>query len=211
MGSLRRIPVIGLAGGIGSGKSTVARMLGELGCVVSDSDGEARAALQREAVRSRVLERWGAGVLAGDGTVDRGAVARIVFGDPAERAWLESVIHPLLKATREALRAEAERDGATGFVIDAPLLFEAGLDGECDGVIFVDCPLEERVRRVRGSRGWDGAELERREKAQLPLDEKRRRSDYFVRNADDPDALRAGVREVFDQIRRNAAFPPSPR
>jgi dephospho-CoA kinase len=211
MGSLRQIPVIGLAGGIGSGKSTVARILGELGCVVSDSDGEARAALQREPVRSRVVERWGAGVLSGDGAVDRGAVARIVFADAGERAWLESLIHPLLKATREALRAEAARGGATGFVIDAPLLFEAGLDGECDAVIFVDCPREARLSRVRASRAWDGAELERREKAQLPLDEKRRRSDYFVRNADDPDALRAGVREVFDQIRRNPAFPPSPR
>lgn len=202
MKSGRRIPVIGLAGGVGSGKSSVARELQTLGCVVSDSDAEAKACLRRPGVRSMLVERWGGGILGADGEVDRSSVARIVFGDAAERIWLESVVHPLLRETREALLDRAEADGATGFVIDAPLLFEAGLDAECDAVIFVDCPRDERLRRVSASRGWDGAELDRREKAQLGLDEKRRRSDYFVRNAGGPQTMRVDVREVFDQIRR---------
>lgn len=202
MSSGRRLPVIGLAGGVGSGKSSVARELQTLGCVVSDSDTEAKACLLRPAVRSMLVERWGEGVLGPDGEVDRSSVARIVFGDASERAWLESVIHPLLKEMREGLLDLAETDGAKGFVIDAPLLFEAGLDAECDAVIFVDCPREVRLRRVSASRGWDAAELDRREKAQLGLDEKRRRSDYFVRNAGDPETMRVDVREVFDQIRR---------
>jgi len=197
--------VIGLAGGIGSGKSTVARLLAELGCVVSDSDAEAKACLGRPEVRAALVGRWGDRVLGADGAVDRGAVARIVFVDPGERAWLESVIHPLLRGVRESARRAAAEAGAAGFVIDAPLLFEAGLDGECDAVIFVECPRAERLRRVASSRGWDESELSRREKAQWPLDEKRRRSDYFVQNAGDPDALRAGVREILDQIRLKAA------
>ncbi|USN99981.1 MAG: dephospho-CoA kinase [Phycisphaeraceae bacterium] len=200
--SRARVPVIGLAGGIGSGKSTVARFLADLGCVVSDSDSEAKACLQQVPVKGLLVERWGGGVVEADGTVSRSAVAKIVFADEEERVWLESVIHPRLKSTRVALYERAVQEGAAGFVIDAPLLFEAGLHAECDAVIFVDCPRAERLRRVSGSRGWDEAELERREKAQLDLDEKRRRSDYLVRNAGDPDALRAGVREAFDQIRR---------
>jgi dephospho-CoA kinase len=196
------IPVIGIVGGIGSGKSTVARVFASLGCVVSDSDTDAKGLLETPNVRGLLVERWGEGVLGGEGTIDRASVGRVVFGDPAERKWLESVIHPRLHAMRADRLAEAVRAGAAGFVIDAPLLFEAGLEGECDAVVFVECPREERLRRVMESRGWDADELERREKAQWPLDEKRRRSDYSVINAGDRASMEAGVREVFDQIRR---------
>ncbi len=196
------IPVIGIAGGIGSGKSTVARAFAALGCVVSDSDTEAKALLDDPEVQGLLVDRWGSGVLDGGGKADRRAIGRIVFEDADERRWLESVIHPRLRAGREALLATAIAGGATGFVIDAPLLFEAGLDAECDAVVFVECPRDERLRRVMESRGWDADELARREKAQWPLDEKRRRSDYSVTNAGDRASMEAGVREVFDQIRR---------
>lgn len=196
------IPVIGIVGGIGSGKSTVARVFASLGCVVSDSDTDAKGLLETPEVRGLLVGRWGEGVLSGEGAIDRVSVGRIVFGDPAEREWLESVIHPRLHAMRADRLAEAVRAGAAGFVIDAPLLFEAGLEGDCDAVVFVECPREERLRRVMESRGWDADELERREKAQWPLDEKRRRSDYSVINAGDRASMEAGVREVFDQIRR---------
>jgi len=199
------VPVIGLAGGIGAGKSAVARALERLGCVVSDSDTEAKAMLDEPEVRGLLTTRWGGDILDTDGKVDRRAVARVVFSSEAERVWLESVIHPRLHDRRAELRKQAQADGAPGFVIDAPLLFEAGLDAECDAVIFVDCPREERLRRVREGRGWDDAELARREKAQMPLDEKRQRSDYLVRNADDPAALEAEVREAFRHIRRDFA------
>ncbi len=198
------IPVIGLAGGIGSGKSTVARFLEGLGCVVSDSDAEAKACLRDPEVRGLLVARWGSGVLDRGGEIDRSAVARIVFNDEGERAWLESVIHPRLERTRRSKFERAAASGAAGLVIDAPLLFEAGLDKGCDAVIFVDCPRSERLRRVRESRGWDESELDRREKAQMPLDEKRRRSDYVVLNTGDPDDLETGVREAFEQIRRGS-------
>lgn len=196
------MPVIGIVGGIGSGKSTVARVLEKLGCKISDSDAEAKALLLVPEIRGLLTSRWGDGVLNEAGEIDRAAIGRVVFADEAEREWLESVIHPRLHAMRADLRAKSEQSGAKGFVIDAPLLFEAGLESECDAVVFVECPQKERLRRVMEYRGWDADELARREKTQLPLDEKRRRSDYLVINAGDRVSMEARVREVFDQIRR---------
>lgn len=204
-GGVGRMPVIGLAGGIGSGKSAVARVLEGFGCVVSDSDAEARAMLDDADILEKITTRWGDKIIGVDGRVDRGAIARVVFSEESERDWLESVIHPRLHARRAERRLEAERSGAAGFVIDAPLLFEAGLEDECDAVIFVDCSRAERLRRVRESRGWEEGELARREKAQMALDDKRRRSDYVVRNAGDLAALEAGVREAFRHIRRDTS------
>jgi len=197
-----RMPVVGIVGGIGSGKSTVARVFEDLGCVISDSDAEAKAMLFDPEIRGLLTNRWGDGVLDGAGEIDRAEIGRVVFADEAEREWLESVIHPRLHSMRADLRLLAAQSGATGFVIDAPLLFEAGLESECDAVIFVECPQKERLRRVMESRGWDADELARREKTQLPLDEKRQRSDYLVINAGDRVSMEARVREVFDQIRR---------
>ena len=121
------IPVIGLAGGIGSGKSTVARVFASLGCVVSDSDRAGDAALRRPEVVGAIRERWGDGVIGDDGAPDKHAIAGRVFGDADERAWLESLVHPIIHEQRVALveRVRRERD-ARGVVIDAPLLFEAG-------------------------------------------------------------------------------------
>ena len=99
-------------------------------------------------------------------------------------------------------------------VIDAPLLFEAGLDRECDAVVFVEAPLAVRQDRVRETRGWDAEELARREKVQLPLDEKRKRSDYEVVNIADADRLRSEARRILDQIlalrRGNGSGNPGP-
>ncbi len=192
--------VIGLAGGIGAGKSEVARLLAELGCVVVDSDVQARAALERPEVKETLRNWWGDRVLAPDGRVDRSAIASIVFKDPAQRERLEGLIHPLIKQRRAELVARAASASAPGVVVDAPLLFEAGVDAECDAVIFVEAPREVRLRRVREARGWDEAELARREASQMPLEEKRRRSSAVVVNDGDTVALRARVRDAFARL-----------
>lgn len=195
--------VIGLVGGIGAGKSEVARILGELGCVVSDSDAQARAALDEPHVRDQLIAWWGKDILAPDGRVDRAAVAKLVFDKPRERQRLEGLIHPRVRAARRDAHDRAEQTGAPAVVIDAPLLFEADVDRECDAVIFVEAPVGQRRARVRASRGWDDTELERRESAQLSLEEKRTRSDYVVLNDSDLTALRDRVKEVFERIRWN--------
>lgn len=192
-------PVIGIAGGIGSGKSTVARAFEQLGCLVLDSDAEAKRALERTEVRDELVRWWGPGVLDADGGIDRRRVAQIVFADAAERRRLEGLIHPLVKKTRR--EAIAMATGRPGVVIDAPLLFEAGLEGECDEVVFVEASRAVRLARVLRSRGWDEAEFDRREAAQMPLDEKRRRCRFVIENEDDEPRVEE-ARAVLEAVRR---------
>ncbi|MFO0835627.1 MAG: dephospho-CoA kinase [Phycisphaerales bacterium] len=193
--------VIGLVGGIGSGKSTVAAEIArQAGGIVIDSDKEAKAALDRPDVRDQLIAWWGRGVMGKDGRIDRGQVADIVFRRPEERARLEGLVHPIVRSTRAQAIERARAAGAGVAIIDAPLLFEAGVDRECDLVLYVDAPLEARVGRVKATRGWDAAELERREKAQLPLEEKRQRSDDVVVNDGEPGSLPGRVADLLQRI-----------
>lgn len=192
--------VIGLAGGIGSGKSRVAAMFGELGCVVLDSDRDARAALERPEVRAQIRRWWGEEVVASDGQLDRSRIAAIIFKDERERHRLEALVHPLVKASREEMVRQAAKAGAPAVVVDAPLLFEAGVNKECDAVVFVESPLAARLERVRATRGWGPEELERRERAQWGLDVKRRLADHVLVNDSGADELRARVQALFREI-----------
>ncbi len=191
--------VIGLVGGIGSGKSEVARVLADEGCVVIDSDAEARRLIQSTSVRDTLVSWWGDEILAEDGTVDRKKVAQIVFSDPEERKRLEGLLHPLIHEARQ--RKIRENADVPAIVIDAPLLYEAGVDRECDAVIFVDAPREVRLARVREHRGWDEDELARREVSQMTIEEKRRRADVVIRNDASLEELRRRVRRVFSDLR----------
>jgi dephospho-CoA kinase len=194
-----RKPIIGLAGGIGSGKSTVARMLADLGCVVADSDTMAKDALRQPDVRSTLIAWWGDGILDETGELDRSRVASIVFSNQPERQRLESLIHPRVEARRRELFASAPAD-APALVIDAPLIYEAGVDRECDAVIFVEADPAVRLARVQTSRSWDERELRRREESQLPLDVKRSRAEYTVVNNGDLADLADRVREALKAI-----------
>ncbi len=162
------------------------------------SDREGRAALRDAGIKSVLRSWWGDAILDASGVVDRGAVARIVFGDPAEKKRLEGLVHPWIEARRQALFAAAP-PGTPAFVIDAPLLFEAGIDRECDAVIFVDAPRPCRVARV-SSREWGEDELARREEFQLPLDDKRLKADHILRNDGDLSDLEAQVRATLSDI-----------
>ena len=201
------IAVIGLAGGIGAGKSEVARAFLSLGCVVVDSDAEARRALDRDDVRARLVEWWGSGVVGEDGRVDRGRVAEIVFASVAERERLEALVHPIVRSKRSDLIARAREAGARAAVIDAPLLFEAGVDAECDAVVWVEASRRTRLERVARSRNWDEAELERREKAQWPIERKRSKCRYEVLNESDG-SVRDRVEAVLVRILEDLGSGP---
>jgi dephospho-CoA kinase len=199
-------PIIGIAGGIGSGKSFVAKLFGELGCLVLSADDQVRVAYTNPAVRDTLKQWWGPGVINGKGQVDRRAVAQRVFEKPEERRRLEALIHPRVAALRDAAMEAAAADArVVAFVWDIPLLFEVGLDARCDAVVFVDAPWDERLRRVRETRGWDEAELRRRENLQLGLDNKRRMSNDIVRNTADVGFARKQVQAILSRILRERA------
>jgi len=190
-------PVIGLLGGIGSGKSAVAGILDSLGCVVSDADRHVHEVLADPAVLSRLRERWGSTVLDARGGADRAAIASIVFEDDAERRWLEEIVHPLVSSMREELFAAGP--DAPAHVIDAPLIIEAGLADECDLLVFIDTPLGVRRDRVSRTRGWDPEELDRRERAQASVAEKKAAADVILHNLEDESALRAEVARMLSE------------
>ena len=176
--------VIGIAGGIGAGKSAVAKAFADVGCMVVDYDALAAEALHRPEIRDTLVQWWGNRIVDSSGEIDKREVARIVFEDDNERRRLENLIHPLIRRSRSEMMAEAQRRDppAPAVIVDAPLLYEAGLDRECDAVVFVDAPESVRQDRVRRTRGWDPAELARREASQWPLDRKRALSRFIVEN-----------------------------
>jgi dephospho-CoA kinase len=194
-------PIIGLAGGIGSGKSTIAGLFGEMGCLVLSADDAVRDAYRDPAVKSTLRTWWGNRVFDSYGEFDRRALARIVFENPDEKRRLEGLIHPIVAAKRQgAMEAAAGDAQVLAFVWDIPLLFEVGLDRQCDAIVFVDAPFEQRLRRVQATRGWDENELRRREKLQRPLDNKREMSNYIVQNTADVGFARKQVRDVLCAI-----------
>jgi len=199
------IPIIGITGGIGSGKSHVARLFGELGCAVIDSDAQVHAAYRDPAVLQELRQWWGDEVLKADGTINRAAVAKRVFGDPRQRQRLEALVHPIVERARNREMLDVV-DSASGgaqplaFVWDTPLLFEAGLREKCDAVVFVDAPRAVRLDRVAKTRGWGPEELARRENSQWPLDKKKNLSDDVIRNAAEAEDPRSQVRQVLSRI-----------
>lgn len=195
-------PIIGIVGGIGSGKSFVARIFGELGCLVIDSDELVRQAYERPGVRRQLIAWWGDEVILADGTINRLLLARRIFNNPAEKQRLERLLHPLANEMRDQIMFRSVNDAQVlAFVWDTPLLIETGLYRQCDAVVYVDTPYEQRLKRVTESRNWDRDELEHREKLQHPLDKKRQIADHVIRNtADDADVIRGQVREVLSRI-----------
>ncbi len=192
-------PIIGITGGIGDGKSTVARILSELGCFVVDSDDLARQALLDPNLVETLVQWWGREILDPQRQIDRRAVAKIVFTRPAERKRLESLVHPWIEKRRLAMFATAP-NAAPALVIDAPLLVEAGIDEQCDAVVFVDADRSTRLNRLAQNRGWSDQELNQREESQLPLDAKRTRADYVVDNDGDLSSLTGQVRRTLHEI-----------
>lgn len=201
---------VGLTGGIGSGKSTVGGRLRERGAVVVDADQLARAAVcpGSEALR-RVVARFGDGILAPDGQLDRRALGRVVFDDPEARRALEQIIHPEVARLAAQAAEDALASGAPLFVYDVPLLFENDLSGQFDCVVVVYARLETRRRRLLDRDPLSEAELDARIRSQLPLEDKAARADHVIDN-DGPlaDTL-AAVDALFDHLMA-AATPAEP-
>ncbi|HUZ21669.1 MAG TPA: dephospho-CoA kinase [Acidimicrobiales bacterium] len=183
--------VVGCTGGIGSGKSTVAALLGERGAVVVDADAIARAALEpSEAAFAAVVERFGPAIVGEDGRLDRSGLAELVFRDPIARADLEAIVHPVVRRAI-ADRLEAERAGERVVVLDVPLLVETGGKQRygVDAVLVVDAPEHLAVERLVSSRRMTREAARARAAAQVPRAERLRAADYVIVNIGSLDEL----------------------
>ncbi len=195
--------VIGLVGGIASGKSTVAAELAKLGAVALDADRAAHVALDLPEVQQKLVERWGKEILAESGKTDRQAVAERVFnptkiGNP-ELGFLERQIHPGIRQLFEKQLADLAKQGQKFAVVDAPLLLEAGWGDMCDSIVYIESSEADRTARIN-PRNWSSDEISRREQAQMPIDEKKRQSTHTIRNLGSPEQLRAEVRSFWEAI-----------
>ncbi len=179
----------------------MADILAVLGAGVINADDLNHKVLHFDEVRQQIQKWWGRDTYDEEGLLDRQRLAEIVFNDPAKRKKLEGLTHPRVNELRDQRRNELEADERIrAIVLDIPLLFEVGQDSLCDQVIFVDVDENARIQWAAKQRGWDAAELRRRENLQTPLDIKRERSDHIVENKSDINTLRQRVASVYRQI-----------
>ena len=175
--------VIGILGGMGSGKSTVSAMFEKLGATLIDADRLAHEVLREPQIARKIRDTWGPGVLM-DGTVDRKKLAEAVFSSQREIERLNAIVHPpVVGSIKETIARSRDTGKPDVVVVDAPLLMEAGLDEICDVLVFVEAGPEARKSRVLAGKGLPEAELERREKFQISLDKKGRKAHYTIDNS----------------------------
>ena len=182
-------PVVGLVGGIGSGKSAVAGWVAQhASVVVLDGDEAGHRALEDPGTRDRVLARFPGAAMDADGAIDRGALAGLVFGDSdtarAGRADLEAILHPMIRQSlQEDIELHRLAGEADAILLDAAVLFEAGWDDLCDQVVYVDVPEPQRLARVSATRGWDESHYRARQASQWPLARKQAAANSTLDNS----------------------------
>jgi dephospho-CoA kinase len=173
--------LVGLTGNIGSGKSTVAQLLGERGATIIDADVLARRAVELgTAAYAAIVERWGTSILAADGLIDRAALRRIVFSEPQELEQLNSIVHPEVERMRAALVEQARQRGDRLVVCDIPLLFERRMTDGFDRIVLVDATRPVRLERLVRERGLRETEAMDMIVAQMPAELKRARADFVI-------------------------------
>jgi dephospho-CoA kinase len=194
-------PIIGILGGVASGKSTVAADFAKLGCVVIDADKIAHELLDNENIRSIIVGCLGQTFLDAAGRIDRGKLADVVFADAGKLARLNDIIHPLVLAEAERLMEHyCGQTGVKAIVLDMPLLVEVGWHKRCDRIIFVDCKPKFRAVRARKMGIFSEEQLKMRENFQIPLDSKCRLADNIIDNNSGASELARQVGEIFSYI-----------
>jgi len=196
--------LIGILGGVASGKSAVSNRLRTLGAVVLDADQLGHEILREPEVKEELRRRWGEKIFEASGEVDRRRVAEIVFAATSqgkeELAFLEQLTHPRIRERLRKQLADLKSAGVRAAVLDAPVMLKAGWDRMCDFLLFVDTPRQVRLARVR-QRGWTEAGFEAREAAQEPLQMKRSRAGTIIDNSSSWDHLY----EQVDRFWRNVS------
>jgi dephospho-CoA kinase len=192
--------VIGLLGGIASGKSTVASEFAKLGCKIVDADRIAREVLSREDVRQKVTDLFGKGVLDSSGKINRKVLANLAFADADKLSSLNKIIHPLvLKRAEELIERYSSQKQAKAIVLDIPLLLEVSWAKRCDKLIFVRCRWSVRLQRAR-KMGFGENQIKIREKFQISLDNKADVADNIIDNNSNVSTLVRQVADIFSNM-----------
>ncbi len=201
MGKLKKKPVIGILGGIGSGKSTAAQEFGRLGCKVIDADAIAHQVLERKGVKAKATELFGRGVIGRDGGINHRKLADIVFADGDKLAALNNIVHPMVLAKIEKLMGRYQgQKRVKAIVLDIPLLVEVGWAKCCDRLVFIDCKRALRLKRANKTGGWNEENIKIREKFQISLDNKAGLSDNIIDNNSGLSKLVRQVAEIFSSV-----------
>lgn len=191
--------LVGLTGGIATGKSTVTEIFRRLGCVIIDADQLAREVVEPgEPALSRIVEEFGRAVLRPDGTLDRKALGTVVFGDADRRRRLEAITHPEIRARLDQRLAELAARGFDGIVVfDAPVMIESGNYRNMDRLVVVRTDEETEAARLVARDGITPDEAARRIASQMPVAEKAKLADYVIDNRGDRAATEAQAREIY--------------
>jgi dephospho-CoA kinase len=189
--------VVGLIGGIGSGKSQVAAAFARRGARIIAGDQLGQEALRDPDIRERIVSKWGRDIVNENGEIDRPRLAAIVFADPVQRKSLEAIAHPWIRRRIRAEVDEARKDPHVPLIVlDAAVMLEAGWNDVCDQLVFIEAPRAVRLERVTRQRGWSEKEVNAREKAQLPLTEKAVRADHVFDNSASLEHLNRQVNDL---------------
>ncbi len=195
------IVLVALTGNIASGKSVVSRLFAQRGATIIDADELAREAVEPgTAALAAIVARWGSGMLRGDGTLDRAALRRVVFGDAEALRALNAIVHPQVEVLRNRAIDEARAAGAEIIVCDIPLLFEKGMQDAFDVVVVVDAPEAERLHRLMTMRDLPHVEAIAMMQAQAPPAPKRARADFVIDNSGTLDDLETRAGAVWDAL-----------
>jgi dephospho-CoA kinase len=200
--------VLGLTGGIGSGKSMVAQMFAQLGAVVIDADRLARAVVEPgEPALQEITATFGSDVLLPDGHLDRSKLAGVIFADPVERAKLDAITHPRIRARMDA-EIKARRLGPGVLIVDVPLLYENDRTHTVERVIVVWVDPQTQLQRIRQRDRLSADGARQRIAAQMPLDAKRARADHVIDNSGSREDTRRQVEAIY-HLYAPAAAPPA--
>ena len=193
--------IIGLTGGIACGKSTVSTELRAHGAAIIDADALAHELSQpHQPIYNAYVERFGSEIVAADGTLDRAAIARRVFADPAVHAEVEAIAHPIIRRAAEERLCAARDENKRAAVLDVPLLFEAGWDALADETWVVALPREEQLARLLArDTSMDAGEARARIAAQMPLAEKCARADVVIDNSGTVEEIREYIGKLWKE------------